>query len=40
MYDKRYRNDVSIETAMVDSRDMEFNTLGEAARNLRTKLTN
>lgn len=40
MYDKRYRKDVSIETAMVDSRDMEFGTLGEAARNLRTKLTN
>lgn len=40
MYDKRYRKDVSIETAMVDSRDMEFATLGEAAQNLRSKLTN
>lgn len=40
LYDKRYRKDVSIETAMVDSRDMEFATLGEAARNLRAKLTN
>ena len=40
MYDKRYRKDIAIETAMVDSRDMEFATLGEAARNLRTKLTN
>lgn len=40
LYDKRYRKDVSIETAIVDSRDMEFATLGEAARNLRSKLTN
>lgn len=40
MYDKRYRKDVSIETAMVDSREMEFATLGEAAQNLRSKLTN
>lgn len=40
MYDKRYRKDVSIETAMVDSRDMEFATLDEAAQNLRSKLTN
>ncbi|OEU50960.1 MAG: hypothetical protein BA871_02500 [Desulfuromonadales bacterium C00003096] len=40
LYDKRYRKDVSIETAMVDSRDMEFATLGAAARNLRSKLTN
>lgn len=40
MYDKRYRKDVSIETAIVDSRDMEFATLGEASQNLRTKLTN
>jgi hypothetical protein len=40
MYDKRYRKDVSIETAMVDSRDMEFATLGETAQNLRSKLTN
>ncbi len=40
LYEKQYRKDVSIETAMVDSRDMEFATLGEAARNLRTKLTN
>ncbi|APG26750.1 hypothetical protein A7E78_02070 [Syntrophotalea acetylenivorans] len=40
MYDKRYRKDVAIETAMVDNRDMEFATLGEAAQNLRSKLTN
>lgn len=38
MYDQRYRKDVAIETAMVDSRDMEFATLGEGARNLRSKL--
>lgn len=40
MYDKRYREDIPIETAMVDSREMEFSTLGEAARNLRSKLSN
>lgn len=40
MYDKRYRKDVSIETAMVDSREIEFATLGEASQNLRSKLTN
>jgi len=38
LFDKRYRKDVSIETAMVDSRDMEFATLGEGASMLRAKL--
>ncbi|MCD4689206.1 MAG: hypothetical protein K8R55_07740 [Desulfuromonadaceae bacterium] len=40
IYDKRYRKDVSIQTAMIDSRDMEFATLGKAAQNLRSKLIN
>lgn len=40
MYDKRYREDVSIQDALVDSRTMEFASLGEAARNLRGKLGN
>ncbi len=37
-YDQRYRSDVAIETAMIDRRDMEFDTLGEAARHLRARL--
>ena len=40
MFNKRYRKDVAIETAMVDSSEMEFATLGEGYRNLRDKLTN
>jgi len=40
IYDKRHRKDVSIQTAMIDSRDMEFATLGRAAQNLRSKLIN
>ena len=40
MYDKRYREDVSIQDALVDSRTMEFASLGEAARKLRAKLGN
>lgn len=40
LYDKRYRKDVSIETAMVDRREMEFATLGEGAGVLRTRLAN
>ena len=40
LYDKRYSKDVSIRMALIDSREMEFSTLGEAAQNLRAKLTN
>jgi hypothetical protein len=40
MYDKHYSKDVSIRMAMIDSREMEFSTLGKAAQNLRPKLSN
>jgi hypothetical protein len=40
MFDERYRKDVAIETAMLNSNEMEFATLGEGVRKLRAKLSN